>query len=209
MQKQPPTCFIVQFRELISNTSCRSYLLVAYTLDTDSCINAIRRFICRRGTISTIRSDNGTNFVGANQELKESLAALNHNKIQTAFVQDNIKWTNDSLKWTKWPRLPLSFTRSSSFAEALLIRDADSRVVRWLWLTRGLRRHDSREPAKCMLSLYFLCHARLMKHLNVSSICLVLSWLVLTHATRPGGTPTLVDLDLEWGVANGHLLNSK
>ena len=47
--------------------------------------------------------------------------------------------------------------------------------------------------------LYFLCHARLIKYLNVSSICLVLSWFVLTHATRPGGTPTLVDLDLEWG----------
>ena len=74
-------------------TSRAVHLEVAYTLDTDSCINAIRRFICRRGTITTIRSDNGTNFVGANRELKESLAALNHNKIQTAFVQDNIKWS--------------------------------------------------------------------------------------------------------------------
>ena len=40
-----------------------------------------------------IRSDNGTNFVGANQELKESVAALNHSKIQRAFVQDDIKWS--------------------------------------------------------------------------------------------------------------------
>ncbi|XP_035985471.1 uncharacterized protein LOC118558973 isoform X4 [Fundulus heteroclitus] len=73
-------------------TSRAVHLEIAYTLNTDSCINAIRRFICRRGPVSTIRSDNATNFVGANRELKESLAELNHAKIQNAFVQDGIKW---------------------------------------------------------------------------------------------------------------------
>lgn len=73
-------------------TSRAVHLEVAYTLDTDSCINAVRRFICRRGPVSVIRSDNGTNFVGANRELKESLTALNHGKIQKALVQDGIKW---------------------------------------------------------------------------------------------------------------------
>ncbi|XP_053274096.1 uncharacterized protein LOC128436341 [Pleuronectes platessa] len=74
-------------------TSRAVHLEVAHMLDTDSCINAVRRFICRRGPISTIRSDNGTNFVGANRELKESLAGLNHGKIQRALVQDGIKWS--------------------------------------------------------------------------------------------------------------------
>lgn len=32
------------------------HLEVTYSLDTDSCINAIRRFICRRGPIKSIRS---------------------------------------------------------------------------------------------------------------------------------------------------------
>ncbi|XP_023192317.1 uncharacterized protein LOC111609249 isoform X1 [Xiphophorus maculatus] len=73
-------------------TSRAVHLEIAYTLDTDSCINAVRRFICRRGPVSTIRSDNATNFVGANRELKESLAELNHAKIQNAFVHDGIKW---------------------------------------------------------------------------------------------------------------------
>ncbi|XP_062414254.1 uncharacterized protein LOC119220564 [Pungitius pungitius] len=73
-------------------TSRAVHLEVAHTLDTDSCINAIRRFICRRGPVSTIKSDNGTNFVGTNRELKQSLAALNHGKILNALVQDGIKW---------------------------------------------------------------------------------------------------------------------
>lgn len=68
------------------------HLEVAYTLDTDSCINALRRFICRRGQVSTIRSDNGTNFVGTGRELREALASLDHNKVQRAMAQEGIKW---------------------------------------------------------------------------------------------------------------------
>ena len=68
------------------------HLVVAYMLKTDSCINAIRRFICRRGQVSSIRSDNGTNFVGANRKMKEALGDLNHNRIQGALVQDGVTW---------------------------------------------------------------------------------------------------------------------
>lgn len=73
-------------------TSRAVHLEVAYTLDTDSCINAVRRFICRRGPVSSFLSDNGTNFVGANRELKESLNALNHAKIQGVLIQDGVTW---------------------------------------------------------------------------------------------------------------------
>ena len=74
-------------------TSRAVHLEVAHSLDTDSCINALRRFICRRGPVSNLRSDNGTNFIGANKELKQSLAALNNAKIQDALIQDGIKWS--------------------------------------------------------------------------------------------------------------------
>lgn len=59
-------------------TSPAVHLEVAYALDTDSCVNAIRKFICRQGPVSTVRSDNSTNFVGAMRELKESLTSPNH-----------------------------------------------------------------------------------------------------------------------------------
>lgn len=41
------------------------HIEVSHTLDTDSYINTIRRFMCRRGQVTLIRSDNGTNLVGA------------------------------------------------------------------------------------------------------------------------------------------------
>ena len=47
------------------------HLEMAHSLDTDSCIHALRRFISRRGQVTRIRSDNGTNLVGAIRELQD------------------------------------------------------------------------------------------------------------------------------------------
>lgn len=69
------------------------HLEMAYSLDTSSCINALRRFISRRGQVLHLRSDNGTNFVGAERELREALSALNHKKIQGALLQSGVKWS--------------------------------------------------------------------------------------------------------------------
>jgi hypothetical protein len=41
------------------------HLEVSETLETDSFLNAYRRFVCRRGPIRQLRCDCGTNFVGA------------------------------------------------------------------------------------------------------------------------------------------------
>ncbi|XP_070578819.1 uncharacterized protein [Ptychodera flava] len=68
------------------------HLEVACSLDTDSCINAIRRFIARRGQVRSIRSDNGTNFVAADKELKESIRRWNQEKIAEMLHQQDIKW---------------------------------------------------------------------------------------------------------------------
>ena len=68
------------------------HLEVANSLDTDACINALRRFISRRGQVSHMLSDNGTNFVGANRELKEAHAALNHDQIQRSLIPAGVDW---------------------------------------------------------------------------------------------------------------------
>lgn len=51
-------------------------------LSTDSFINGLRCFISVRGTITQIRSDQGTNFIGAKNALKAALKELDTNKLQ-------------------------------------------------------------------------------------------------------------------------------
>ena len=53
------------------------HIEVANVMDTDSFIQALRRFIARRGAVRSIRSDNETNFVGAPNELKKALDEMN------------------------------------------------------------------------------------------------------------------------------------
>lgn len=36
-----------------------------YSLDADSCLNTIKRFVARRGQVRSIRSDNGANLIGS------------------------------------------------------------------------------------------------------------------------------------------------
>ena len=68
------------------------HLELADSLDTDSCINAIRRFICRRGPIKFMYSDQGSNFKSSNKELSQELQRLNQAKLDHYLVQRGITW---------------------------------------------------------------------------------------------------------------------
>ena len=68
------------------------HIEVASDLSTDSFINAPRRFIARRGQPDEIFSDNGTNFVGAERVLRESLQSLQQSKLNNFCLQLEIKW---------------------------------------------------------------------------------------------------------------------
>ena len=52
-------------------------------------IETLRIIIARRGPVREIRSDNGTNFVGAERELFE---ALNHDSIQVQLLKRKVDW---------------------------------------------------------------------------------------------------------------------
>ena len=69
------------------------HLEVVPKLDTDSCLNAIARFIARRGQPLTIISDNGTNFVGAEREFREYVSSWNKEYIAESLAQKGVKWT--------------------------------------------------------------------------------------------------------------------
>ncbi|CAB4042361.1 uncharacterized protein LOC111336192, partial [Paramuricea clavata] len=57
------------------------YLEMSYSLDTDSFINAFTRMSSRRGTPTYVLTDDGTNFVGAEREMRELIEALDHDRI--------------------------------------------------------------------------------------------------------------------------------
>ena len=65
---------------------------VASSLSTDSFLNAYRRFVGRRGPVRQLRSDLGTNFVGAKNELQQALSTLHHEKIQQELAKRNCDW---------------------------------------------------------------------------------------------------------------------
>ena len=52
------------------------HLEVTHSLDTDSFINAMRRFIARRGQPEEVRSDNVGNCVRGERELRETIVCL-------------------------------------------------------------------------------------------------------------------------------------
>ena len=68
------------------------HLEVAYSLETDTYIMAMQRMMARRGRPAHMYSDNGTNFVGAEKELREALQRWNKEYITDKLSQDGVQW---------------------------------------------------------------------------------------------------------------------
>ncbi|XP_065079713.1 uncharacterized protein LOC135702590 [Ochlerotatus camptorhynchus] len=67
------------------------HLEVAFTLSTESCKLAVRRFIARRGAPLEIYSDQGTNFLGARKELQQEIKKVNH-ELASTFTNAATQW---------------------------------------------------------------------------------------------------------------------
>ncbi|XP_039309629.1 uncharacterized protein LOC113004665 [Solenopsis invicta] len=72
------------------------HLELVSDLSSEGFIAALRRFVARRGMPAHIHSDNGSNFVGANNQLKELYALFNseqHQTVLSQFISDHkITW---------------------------------------------------------------------------------------------------------------------
>ena len=68
------------------------HLEVDHSLEADSFIMALRRFQSRRGNPVRILSDNGTNFVGAERELRESLQEIDPKRVADELSARGVQW---------------------------------------------------------------------------------------------------------------------
>ena len=68
--------------------TCAAHLEPAHDMPTAAFLLAPRRFIFRRGLVRVLKSENGSNFIGAEKEPKEALKQLN-DKIIDAMSRQN------------------------------------------------------------------------------------------------------------------------
>ncbi|GFT56756.1 integrase catalytic domain-containing protein [Trichonephila clavipes] len=75
--------------------TCAVYRAVDFelvtTASTDVFLMAFRRFVARRGRCATVYCDNGTDFVGAANHLKQ----LNWSQIQKSGAINSIEWKSN------------------------------------------------------------------------------------------------------------------
>ncbi|XP_057305339.1 uncharacterized protein LOC130642266 [Hydractinia symbiolongicarpus] len=74
------------------------HIEITSSMDTDSFILALRRVIARRGNIRTMISDNGSNFVGAQSELRKAFEEMDQKHVQEFL-------SNQGREWIIWKKI--------------------------------------------------------------------------------------------------------
>ena len=68
------------------------HIEIAHSLDVHAFVSALRRFIARRGKPKVIYSDNGTNLVAGEKELRMAIESWNGNQIAEESTRLGIDW---------------------------------------------------------------------------------------------------------------------
>ena len=83
---------IKRYGAMFTCISCQAvHIEITHSLDNDSFILALRHLIARIGNVQTIFSDNGSNFIGSENELRRALLEeMDKEKLQ--FFYASIRW---------------------------------------------------------------------------------------------------------------------
>ncbi|XP_053391973.1 uncharacterized protein LOC128554688 [Mercenaria mercenaria] len=79
-----------RYEVLFTCMACRAvHVETVNSLETDSFINCLRRFISLRGPIRQLRSEKGTNFVGTENEFNQEVLNLDNDRIQKFLLEQD------------------------------------------------------------------------------------------------------------------------
>ena len=173
------------------------HLEVATDMTTDAFILVLRGFIAWRGHVKILRSDNGSNFIGAEKELKHALTCIDQNKVAQTLSKQHIQWKFNPVK-----QALRTITRERSFTEDTLttfLCEVES-IVNQRPLTLN---SDSIDDFKALIPYHFLLGLPSFNpspgDFNDSQINLRTKWKAVQAATNMFGRrwtkeylPTLV-----------------
>ena len=103
------------------------HLEMAYGLDTSSFLNAFYRMVNRRGLPVKMLSDRGTNFIGAEKELKELVNELmkSKNKIKESTANKGIVWQFNPALAPHWGGVHETMIKTAKIAIYAILQSAD------------------------------------------------------------------------------------
>ena len=109
---------------LCLQTHC-CHLEMATSLETDAFLNAFVRMTARRGWPTKMLSDNGSNFVGAEKEIRELVGELDHDQVQRMTSNQGVTWYWNPPSAPHFGGVFEAMIKSSKRAIYAILKDAD------------------------------------------------------------------------------------
>ena len=98
---------------------------MATSLETDAFLNAFVRMTARKGWPTKMLSDNGTNFVGAEKEIRELVSQLDHDQLQHMTSSRGVTWHWNPPQGPHFGGVFESMIKSAKRAIYAVLKDAD------------------------------------------------------------------------------------
>ena len=74
-------------------STCTVHLKIVGDLSNDSFILSLHGFTARRGNVKNFQSDNGTNLIGAEKELKAAINEMVEEKVMTEVRKNGVHFS--------------------------------------------------------------------------------------------------------------------
>ena len=101
------------------------HLEMATSLETDAFLNAFMRMTARKGWPTKMLSDNGTNFVGVEKEIRELISELDHDQLQRMTSSHGVTWHWNPPQGPHFGGVFESMIKSAKRAIYAVLKDAD------------------------------------------------------------------------------------